>query len=341
MNAVTRFKRWLNAERLQLAYNWQRVEPIGRAIVFQIELTNHCPMTCPMCPRTTQMTRPLGYMSYATYARILGEIRESTARVFLHHFGDSLLHPEIGRFIQLASEHHIESHLSANPILLTQPRVEALVDNGLGELVLSIDGASPETSAAVRGAAARNLALAEDRLRALLDYKRRTGKAKPEVILQIVRQRQNVHEIDAWLERWKGTPGVKRLKVKSYITWDGTNDDINRLRIEERRPAAPTVCDKPWTSVTILWDGRVVPCCFDYDGIMTLGNVNDQPLASIWNGSALETLRRRHRDNDVADIKLCAQCRDKEGHPVRKWYYPLNRLIGTVTPLADEWVQRR
>jgi radical SAM protein with 4Fe4S-binding SPASM domain len=127
------------------------------------------------------------------------------------------------------------------------------------------------------------------------------------------------------------------VKVKSYITWDGTNDAINVLRLEKPSARPLPVCDKPWTSVTILWDGRVVPCCFDYDGILTLGNVNEQSLAEIWNGPKLKALRTDHRNHTLDGVSLCAQCTDKEGHPVRKWYYPLNRMFGSVNPLAAEW----
>ena len=125
----TRFAKWLNAEILQMSYNWQWLAPVGRPVIFQIELTNHCPMTCEMCPRTHQMTRKLGHMPFDLYTRIIDEAARSTRAVLLHHFGDSLVHPDIGRFIKYAHERGVLGFLSANPVLLTDRRIAALVDN--------------------------------------------------------------------------------------------------------------------------------------------------------------------------------------------------------------------
>lgn len=336
---VSKLGRSLNRELQQLSYDRQWIGAVGRPVVFQIEVTNRCPMQCEMCPRTHAMTRQLGFMDAPVYRRIIDEAAATTSRVFLHHFGDSLLHPELGAFIRYAEDRKIQTYLSANPVLLTERRIRALVDNGLHELVLSLDGVTPETSAVVRGDAARNVELAERRTRDLIAYRRQAGSRKPFLILQMVRQKQNVHEVEEWLRKWEAVDGVDQVKVKSYMNWNGSDETINRLRI---KPGAVSgvVCDKPWTSLTILWDGRVVPCCFDYDGIETLGNVTEQSLREIWESGRLRYLRACHRDGRVDDVPLCRDCTDKEGYPVRKWYYPLNRFLHNESPMGAQWSPR-
>lgn len=337
-DVLRQVRRAIGRERNQWAYNRQRLDPPCPPIVFQVELTNHCPMRCEMCPRTNRMTRPLGYMDKAMYVRVIEQAAETTSKIFLHHFGDSLVHPDIGEFIRYAASRNVSTYLSANPVLLTSPRIRALVDNGLDELVLSLDGVTSETSTRVRGKAAANVELAEKRVKALLEYRRAVDASKPYVIMQMVRQRQNLHETDAWLAKWRAVEGIDRVKVKSYITWDGRDDAIERLRPDPRRASRPVVCDKPWTSVTVLWDGTVVPCCFDFDGLMSLGELGRESLDKIWRGERARRLRRAHRDDDLAEIALCARCKDKEGYPVRKWYYPANRLALRRGPLGDEWI---
>lgn len=333
-----RLRRFLNEEANQWAYNRQRIASRGRAVVFQVELTNHCPMRCRMCPRTHRMSRPLGYMSREVYERIVDQATASTSRMFLHHFGDSLMHPGIGDHISYASGRGIQAYLSANPVLLTEKRSRALVKSGLHELVLSLDGVTAETSALVRGRAAADVDLAERRIKTLLDVREALGSATPRVILQIVRQRQNMHEVEAWLAKWRQEPRIDRLKVKQFITWDGRDEAINELR-PDAEPVKPraVVCDKPWTSVTVLWDGTVVPCCYDFDALNPLGDVTRQTLDEIWHGERVKALRRAHRDDDLAGVRLCARCTDKEGYPVRKPYYPLNRLLQRSNALGDEW----
>src|ERR1700691_3636671 len=156
LSGVTAVRRRVNRELQQFAYNLQMVRPVGRPVVFQVELTNDCPMTCTMCPRTHSMQRTVGNMSRQVFLRILDEAADTTSRFYLHHFGDSLLHPELGDFIGEARRRGILGYLSANPVLLTRQRIHAVVDNQLHELNLSIDGMTGETSQAVRGRGAHN-----------------------------------------------------------------------------------------------------------------------------------------------------------------------------------------
>jgi radical SAM protein with 4Fe4S-binding SPASM domain len=300
-------------------------------------------MTCTMCPRTHTMERPIGNMSRDLYLKVLDEAAHTTSRFYMHHFGDSLLHPDLGEFIGEATRRGISGYLSANPVLLTKTRIHAIVDNQLRELNLSLDGVTPETSELVRGRAARNVQLAEKRIHELLEYRASTGSPFPRIVLQIVRQKQNMHEVGDWLRKWGPVSEIDRIKVKSYVTWSGGDETINALRISPTPAPAQqgVVCEKPWTSVTVMWDGTVVPCNFDHDGHIPLGNLNTQTLQEIWEGEALSTLRRCHRDGKLEDVPLCRDCVDKEGFPVKKWYYPINRLRDSVTPASYEFTPDR
>jgi MoaA/NifB/PqqE/SkfB family radical SAM enzyme len=340
MNLLVSAARWcrraFNRELNQIAYNRQMLDSPGVPEIFQIELTNHCPMACVMCPRTRGMTRPLGHMDAALFQHIIREAAPFTSKLFLHHFGDSLLHPALGECISFARQFNVRTYLSANPILLSELRIRELVDAGLHELVLSLDGATAATSEAVRGRAARDVAEAERRILSLLAYRQQRASKTPIVILQFVRQRMNRHEIGPWLAKWTAVPGIDAIKLKSFVAWDGQDAHINALRIEPIPAPSRIVCDKPWTSVTVLWDGRVVPCCFDHDGLYVLGHLGQQSLREILLGEPMRNLRRMHRDGNLSDVDLCARCVDKEGYPPKMWYYPLNRLLWEHTPLGKE-----
>jgi len=219
-----------------------------------------------MCARTTGMTRELGYMDEFLFKRIIQKASGFSSRIFFHHFGDSLLRPKLGKFIRHANQYNIKTYLSTNPILLNQRRSRELVDSGLYELVLSLDGIKSKTSAAIRGQSARNVDLAEKNILSFIKYRGTINSQIPFLIMQIVRQKENLHEIEPWINKWSKVRGIDRVKVKTYVTWDGQDQYINSLKPNELPPnLSKIVCDKPWTSVTILWDGRVVPCCFDYD----------------------------------------------------------------------------
>jgi len=62
-------------------------------------------------------------------------------------------------------------------------------------------------------------------------------------------------------------------------------------------------CVAPWMSVYINPDGRVAPCCISR---ADLGNINDQDLGSIMNGSEATLMRQRMLDNQPEPT--CQSC---------------------------------
>jgi radical SAM protein with 4Fe4S-binding SPASM domain len=68
-------------------------------------------------------------------------------------------------------------------------------------------------------------------------------------------------------------------------------------------------CYFPWHSVSILWDGSVVPCCRDYNGVEIIGDLNNQSLEEIWNGEKMKNLRKELVSGRITN-KLCNPCQE-------------------------------
>jgi radical SAM protein with 4Fe4S-binding SPASM domain len=109
---------------------------------------------------------------------------------------------------------------------------------------------------------------------------------------------------------WESVTGIDVVRIKAFCTWDGNADAVNRLA--GIAPAQATIrqnvtCRWPWRSVSVLWDGDVVPCCFDFDKRFVLGNLGFETLASIWHGSRMQSLRAEFIGNNVTN-QLCRNC---------------------------------
>ena len=57
----------------------------------------------------------------------------------------------------------------------------------------------------------------------------------------------------------------------------------------------------------ILCDGRVVPCCLDREGVVTLGNVFDTPIAEILNSPRAQAMREGFQRRRATE-ELCRRC---------------------------------
>jgi radical SAM protein with 4Fe4S-binding SPASM domain len=83
--------------------------------------------------------------------------------------------------------------------------------------------------------------------------------------------------------------GIKLNVAPQVTTWRGKLPDININTFGNRIP-----CSLLHTQLTILWDGRVVSCTNDYDGVTSslIGDVKSKTLPELFNSDYLESLRK-------------------------------------------------
>jgi radical SAM protein with 4Fe4S-binding SPASM domain len=296
-------------------------QPFG---IYNIELTNKCPMKCVMCPRTKNMTRPQGFIDYELYKRAIDELVAQNSEyinnrlVWLHHFGESLLHPRFGDFIRYASSKGVRAALSINPLMLRYDFIDELLKAEPYLLCMSLDGHDDESFHKIRGVK-KAYGTSHDRL---IDFLGRKVKSRSriKVMVSMIDFDMNEESIKAQESYWKRIAGVDQFLCKDFSTWDGNAGDINVLAGSSRSTGdvdkSAVACTLPWEVVTIAWNGDVLPCCYDYDAKVVLGNVGGQPLADIWNGDKLQAIRSEFIENKVTN-PLCRHC--------EKLYLPLER----------------
>jgi len=290
--------------------------------IYNIELTNKCPMKCVMCPRTKNMTRPQGFMDYELYKRAIDELVAQNSEyinnrlVWLHHFGESLLHPRFGDCIAYAASRGVRAALSINPVMLKDDVIDELLKSKPYLLCMSLDGHDNESFYRIRGVK-KAYGKSHDHL---LDFLARKVKSNSriQVMVSMIDFDMNEESIKAQESYWKNVVGVDQFLCKDFSTWDGNAGDINALAGSGRAVGdvdkSAVACTLPWEVMTIAWNGDVLPCCYDYDAKVVLGNIGSQSLADIWNGEKLQSIRGEFIANRVTN-PLCKKC--------EKLYMPL------------------
>ncbi len=282
--------------------------------VFNIELTNRCPLKCVMCARTFDMTRSEGIMEFGLFRKIIDELSTSNpewsahAPVRLHGFGESLVHPQFDDMMRYAEQHNVDTCLSMNPIVLTNAVATRLLDAAPSLLYMSLDGHDDASFERIRG-----LPAAYEKSKAnLLRYLERkvASGCRTQIVVSMINFGLNEESIAIMQQYWESVAGIDEVRIKSFGRWDGNAESVNRLAgITPASTIAPRVvtCRWPWRSVTVLWDGDVVPCCLDFDKRYVLGNVGSESLASIWNGAPMRALREEFISGVVTN-PLCHNC---------------------------------
>jgi hypothetical protein len=304
-----RVRRW--GRQITQAYKWLNYET-GQAHVrtypdrMYLESTNYCNLGCIMCPTGLKTTRRAkGYMDYGLFTRIVDEMAGKVKSTTLHIWGESLMHPRIFDMIAYCRHKGLHSEISTNATLLDEKRSGLMLDAGLDVLYLCLDGVNKETYEAIR----RNASFekTQTNIERFLAMKRDRKLASPQVNVQIIKMKPTAPEVDEFVRRWREQPGVDRINVKPFDSWAEQIDEVSDLRQGKVTLPRRYACPNLWYHVHIYWDGSLVMCDRDFDGLHELGNVKDGVMAA-WNGTEMRDLRQRHVKSDYAGVSPCDTC---------------------------------
>jgi radical SAM protein len=109
------------------------------------ETTQACDLACVHCRACAQPVRSALELSTVEAKRLIDEVAELAAPVFVLTGGDPLKRPDIFELVQYASDHSVRISLtpSATP-LLTREAIIGLKESGLARLAISLDGPTAE-----------------------------------------------------------------------------------------------------------------------------------------------------------------------------------------------------
>ncbi len=281
--------------------------------VLNIEVTNECNLECPMCARTTSMSRPVQHMTEEMYRKTVDQASEGGVEtIWLHMFGESLLHPKIYDYIRYAADKPgiRRVALSTNVTTLTEKNSRRILDSGLHHLILSVDAHSEDVYEVVRGF---NFERVMSNARKFLDL-HRDSETEMSVEVSIINMGIKRGEIADFKADWAEYESDRvQVLVKQLINFGGlvnteefSGDDGVDTAVPHGNRRVP--CRKLWKSLTIMSNAEVVACCYDVDGSMTYGNLKDKSLAEIWDGAAIASLREKHLKLDFKSLPLCNGC---------------------------------
>ena len=210
--------------------------------------------------------------------------------MILHGYGEPLIDKNIVERVQACTNRGIPTYFSCVPANISVKRAEAVMGAGLTALKFSMDGLDDELQKKVRGRL-NNFEKSYQTMLDVIEMKTRKGYKTIIVPCMITlnddEEAQEMHQ--RFLDMWKGYDVFAYVKSQDnrwYHTEDGD--------LENRSHYAKQYCEYPWTSMTVMADGSVVPCTQDYNCEMTLGNINEKSLDEIWNGEKYTDFRRWH-----------------------------------------------
>jgi radical SAM protein with 4Fe4S-binding SPASM domain len=319
----------------------ERADPF-RPLMVKMKLTWQCNLACGMCDYWRQdLATPL---TFDLVTRTLDDLAALGCRKVHFSGGEPTLRPDLPDIIAHARRLKLRVTLTTNGTLVTHDLAKRLVVAGLNSVCVSIDSPVRSVHDRIRGApGAFKQTIAG--VRELHRAAKQRGVSLP-IRINTVVSRENYHTLDKlpalahslgakslllmpvddpsgalWLNKRRLLDynrriapalaeqalalGVMRSPREAY-PFGTTREELAASRNGqyargqfERQP-----CYAPWTHALVAADARVAPCCSAPR--VTLGNLQEQTFADIWQGEAYRRLRQAMRDG--TPLPHCAGC---------------------------------
>jgi MoaA/NifB/PqqE/SkfB family radical SAM enzyme len=266
-------------------------------VCLYLETTNRCNLLCSTCPRTFEALEPPADMSWELFTSIVDQFPR-IARVVLHGVGEPMMVRSLPDMIRYLKDRSVYVLFNTNGTLLTQRAGRKLIDAGLDELRISLDAATPQTFALVRG---RHLfARIVRNVRAFTSLQSELRSPTPRVSLWLTGLKETIAELPAFvrLARDIGVPEVYLQRLVYFPEGQGLArpesalfgqvDPGEEARIREAQALAQSLgiafnasgatepgtslqqqqddqpwslCRRPWTLMYFTAHGKALPCC--------------------------------------------------------------------------------
>jgi len=292
-----------------------------------LEPTGQCNLACTVCPNSVLSDKQnITYMPFSLFQKIVDEASEFIGAAFLFLGGESFLHKDIFKMIHYAHEKGIRPLLHTNGTILPDKYIDPIFESGLDYLSFSFDGYTKEQYEKIRVGATFEKTI--ENILKFLRRKKVLEKKKPYTVLQtLVTDSKNYQpgnlEEKAFYKIFEGLP-LDEINIRTPHNWGNTLSHTKAFTPKELgKTYSP--CSYLWVSMSILANGTVVPCCFDFEGECSIGDVKTHTLKEIWNSPKMVEFRQSMLDQTYQ--KHCGLCQNC----VYLWH---DRILGIPMGMA-------
>ena len=276
------------------------------------EPTSFCNLKCPSCPTGTGMLdRPKERVDPKQFKATVDALADKVFVMYMYNWGEPLLHKEFSNLVKYATSKGIVVKTSSNlSIPLNDVQLKDIVESGLQQLKVGIDGATPEVHEQYRKRS--DLELVHKNVRTIAEFKKQLNSATPEISVAYHVFAHNESEIEEFKRQmpelgvnqfgptpsWLPADGtVSKPKDPRFDMYKITNKTIEGLRSQgdELKP-----CGWLYYATVINPGGTISPCCgvasesYDYGELPAEGAATEMhnEFRAVWKGKKYAASRK-------------------------------------------------
>ena len=268
----------------------------------RFEVTNKCNYKCIMCPRELQ-TRKQGDMSVELFKKVFDEglnigMKMATLVSYGEPFADKKFLDKVKYAKQKAPE--IELYVITNGSYVNKDIANSLIDYEFDKIRFSWYGVSKESYGKVHGVDDKYKNIVTKNIEYLINERNKRGKIKPHIEVYFLQMKENEHEVDEFKNQW--------INIADDVSiWKPHN--WSNGRHYRGLSGGKVSCGRPdHGPVQVQWNGEVVPCCWDYNNQIVLGDVSINTVEEVLKGNKYDALRHAHESNMFHKFPFCDSC---------------------------------
>lgn len=276
-----------------------------RRILF--EMTSECNFLCRMCPQQ-KLTRPRMHMAGNLYRKIIDEIDYyGIEGLWIYHLGEPLLHPEFKKNIG-----HINTKknlgvtwMSSNLALMNEDLARFILGSSIQYVNLSVHAVTEQTYRTVIDKDV--FSDVQKNLEKLYQLKGSENlPRKPFLHVQMIEQETTRHEVDVFIEKHYKRADIVSINMLEYV-----NIDNNTFGFNQRKRSELKSCTRvSRNDCFICSNGWVTLCDAAFNGEILLGDIHNNTLHEIWNGSERNRILNLNASGRMREIEFCRNCTD-------------------------------
>ena len=181
------------------------------SIHLQLDIINKCNLRCTICRfgDENSVRDPVKYFKPEEFKAIFEDISPYISQVMLSCAAEPLISKHFSEILSIASNtpHPIDINFCTNAMLMTDHIRHQIIEKGVTNIMISMDGATKSTYERVRVGSKYEQVVSN--VMALRDLKESTRSRYPRITLVFVMMKQNIHEAPVFIEL------AKRLGAES------------------------------------------------------------------------------------------------------------------------------
>ena len=266
-----------------------------------LEITNICNLSCSFCKGTD---REKCFISEENFTLAAKNLRKVTSYIYFHILGEPTLHPKLERFLEICGKLDFKVIITTNGTLLSK----------VGDILLN-SPALHKANISLHALEANEKLSFDEYLDGCADFAKKMSEKGKICVLRLWNGDSNgkygsgklnegiMSRLEKSFDRslWKENTKGYRLSDKLFLEF------AERFEWREKTDDDSVRCYGLRDQIGVLVDGRIVPCCIDCDGAITLGNIFTDDIIDVINSPLAKEVAEGFR-NGKAVHPYCKKC---------------------------------